>query len=307
MKVAIIGGAGGVGSSLAFNLLQSAHPFEVIVVDSRPNMVVSHVMDLQDTLPLGRALGVRGGDLDDAAEADAVVLCAAVPQRLNTDRSVFFAENVELVAKTVRGLRERGWDGLLVMMTNPVDALNTWLVRHLGLDPRRVIGYSTNDTLRIRTGIALALGVPSRSVEAWVLGEHGAGQVPLLDRVTVDGAPVRLSPEQRAAALDYIDNWYVRHVALESGRASTWSSGLGGARLLEAIRAGSGETLTGSVVLDGQYGVVGVSLGVPIAVGPEGVREVLEWELSADELAAMAASAARVDALASGYPAAPGG
>lgn len=301
MKVAIIGGAGGIGSSLAFNLLQSAHPFEVVIVDSRPNMILSHVMDLQDTLPLGRALGVRGGELADAADADAVVVCAAVPQTLNTDRSVFFADNAALVSGIVTELRERDWDGLLVMMTNPVDALNTWLVRRFGLDPARVIGYSTNDTLRIRTGVGLALGVPSRSVEAWVLGEHGAGQVPLLDRVRVDGEPVTLSPEERAAVLDYIDNWYVRHVALESGRASTWSSGLGGARLLEALATGTGETLTGSVVLDGQYGVAGVSLGVPLRLGPEGVREVIEWDLAAAELEAMVASAARVDALASGY------
>lgn len=301
MKVAIIGGAGGIGSSLAFNLLQSAHPFEVVIVDSRPNMILSHVMDLQDTLPLGRALGVRGGELADAADADAVVVCAAVPQTLNTDRSVFFADNAALVSGIVTELRERDWDGLLVMMTNPVDALNTWLVRRFGLDPARVIGYSTNDTLRIRTGVGLALGVPSRSVEAWVLGEHGAGQVPLLDRVRVDGEPVTLSPEERAAVLDYIDNWYVRHVALESGRASTWSSGLVGARLLEALATGTGETLTGSVVLDGQYGVAGVSLGVPLRLGPEGVREVIEWDLAAAELEAMVASAARVDALASGY------
>lgn len=301
MKVAIIGGAGGIGSSLAFNLLQSAHPFEVVIVDSRPNMILSHVMDLQDTLPLGRALGVRGGELADAADADAVVVCAAVPQTLNTDRSVFFADNAALVSGIVTELRERDWDGLLVMMTNPVDALNTWLVRRFGLDPARVIGYSTNDTLRIRTGVGLALGVQSRSVEAWVLGEHGAGQVPLLDRVRVDGEPVTLSPEERAAVLDYIDNWYVRHVALESGRASTWSSGLGGARLLEALATGTGETLTGSVVLDGQYGVAGVSLGVPLRLGPEGVREVIEWDLAAAELEAMVASSARVDALASGY------
>lgn len=301
MKVAIIGGAGGIGSSLAFNLLQSTHPFEVVIVDSRPNMILSHVMDLQDTLPLGRALGVRGGELADAADADAVVVCAAVPQTLNTDRSVFFADNAALVSGIVTELRERDWDGLLVMMTNPVDALNTWLVRRFGLDPARVIGYSTNDTLRIRTGVGLALGVPSRSVEAWVLGEHGAGQVPLLDRVRVDGESVTLSPEERAVVIDYIDNWYVRHVALESGRASTWSSGLGGARLLETLATGTGETLTGSVVLDGQYGVAGVSLGVPLRLGPEGVREVIEWDLAAAELEAMVASAARVDALASGY------
>jgi len=93
----------------------------------------------------------------------------------------------------------------------------------------------------------------------------------------------------------------VRHVALESGRASTWSSGLGGARLIEALATGAEETFTGSVVLDGQYGVKGVSLGVPLRLGPGCVDEVIEWDLATAELEAMTASAARVDALASGY------
>lgn len=303
MKIGIIGGAGGIGSSLAFNLLRSEQSYDVVLIDSRPNMVVSHVMDMQDTLAMSNALGVRGGELRDAADAEIIVMCAAVPQRLNTDRGVFFGENVELVAGSVRELRSLGWDGILIMMTNPVDALVTWLNRHLDLDPRRVIGYSLNDTMRVRTGIGFARGVPSRSVEAWVLGEHGAGQVPLLDRVTIDGEPVRLSTAEREAVLDYIDNWYVRHVALESGRASSWSSGFGGARLIEAISANSAETLTGSVMLTGQYGVNGTSLGVPIRVGMEGLREIYEWDLSASELRAMEAAATGIDELAEGYSA----
>src|SRR5438093_1026897 len=85
------------------------------------------------------------------------------------------------------------------------------------IDSRPVIGYTLNDTLRFRTGIALALGAELGSVEAWVIGEHGDGCVPLDDRVKLNGEPVELTPEQAAAAEDFLRNWYVRHVALDSG------------------------------------------------------------------------------------------
>lgn len=294
MSVAIIGGAGGIGSSLAFNLLQSDMIFDVTIVDTRENMITSHVMDLQDTLPIGAGSSVRGGTIADAAQADIVAISAAVPLRLNEDRSVFFADNLALVRTLLEQLRELDWNGILVLMTNPVDALITRLVPELGLNPNRVIGYTTNDSLRFRTGIAQALGVASRDVEALVIGEHGSGQVPLFSTVRVGGEPRALTDEHKRIVHDYIDNWYVRHVALDSGRTSTWSSGLGGALLIEAIRTGSEELVTGSVVLRGAYGVDSVSLGAPIQVGPEGVRAVVELALTTEELVKVRAGAERV-------------
>lgn len=303
MKVVIIGGAGGIGSSAAFNLLSAQGTYEIVLVDNRPNMITSHTMDLENALGLGTTADiVRGGALEEAVDADVVVLSAAVPLRLNSSRSVFLTDNARVVAECLRPLREAGADfrGVVLMLTNPVDPLLTWVHRQGWLPRRRLVGYTLNDSLRLRTGIAFALGVPPKDVDAWMLGEHGEGQVPLYSRVSVGGQAVVLTDEQRTAAEEYADTWYTKHVALDSGRTSTWTTGLGTARLIEAMATGSASVLPASVVLDGEYGVHGVSLTVPVELGPEGVRRIVPWDLSKDELAAVTRAAARVEASLSG-------
>lgn len=297
MKVAIVGGAGGIGSSLAFNLAVGEVAFDIVVIDSRPNMVTSHVMDLQDILGVGGAASIRGGELSDAADADVVVVSAAVPLRLNASRDVFLGENAALLATIVDPLAASVWGGVLVLMTNPVDPLLTWVHRRTGIPRERLIGYTLNDSLRLRTGIATALGVPNREVDAWVLGEHGAGQVPLFSRVRVAGENVELTAAQRAIALDYIENWYVRHVALDSGRTSTWSSGKGASMLIERLARPRADAYPVATILDGEYGVSGVSLGIPAVLGPSGVDRIEQWPLSEAEQEGMIAAAARIEEL----------
>jgi malate dehydrogenase len=296
MKVVLIGGAGGVGSSVAFSLLTSRFDYEVVLVDTRPEMIVSHVMDLENAVALGGAdVQVRGGTVEDALNADIVVLCAAVPLRLNTSRSVYLAENLKVVAQTVAPLRDPAFTGVVLMLTNPVDPLLTWVYRQEWLPRQRLVGYTLNDSLRLRTGAAAALGVHPREVDGWVIGEHGAGQVPLYSRLTVRGEPVVLSDVQHKAAQEYIENWYVRHVALNSGRTSTWASGLGAARMIEAMSADDGAMLPASVALEGEYGVNGICLGVPTVLGRRGVDQIVEWELAPDELDGLRAAARSIE------------
>jgi len=296
MKVVLIGGAGGVGSSVAFSLLTSRFDYEVVLVDTRPEMIVSHVMDLENAVALGGAdVQVRGGTVEDALDADIVVLCAAVPLRLNTSRSVYLAENLKIVAQTVAPLRDPAFTGVVLMLTNPVDPLLTWVYRQEWLPRQRLVGYTLNDSLRLRTGAAAALGVHPREVDGWVVGEHGAGQVPLYSRLSVRGESVVLSDAQRKAAQDYIDNWYIRHVALNSGRTSTWASGLGAAHMIEAMSADEGPMLPASAVLEGEYGIHGICLGVPAVLGRQGVSQIVEWELAADELNGLRAAARSIE------------
>jgi malate dehydrogenase len=130
-----------------------------------------------------------------------------------------------------------------------------------------------------------------------VIGEHGDGSVPLFQRVRVAGEPVALDAGQRRRAEDFLRGWYQRHVALDSGRTSTWTSGLGLARMVEAIRAGGGaDPWPASVGLRGEYGIEGICLGVPVELGREGVHRILEWELTEAESASMQAAAATVRA-----------
>jgi malate/lactate dehydrogenase len=184
-----------------------------------------------------------------------------------------------------------GWPGVTLVVTNPVDPLVTRIQRRTGLDRRRVIGYTVNDSLRFSTGLARALGVKHGQVKAWVLGEHGESCVALVDRVTVKGDHVEPTTEQVGIATEYLRTWYERHVALDSGRSSTWTSGLGVARMVTAIAQGDAAPWPASVVLDGEYGISGVAVSVPVTLGPTGVERIHEWTLADDDLEALRASA----------------
>jgi malate dehydrogenase len=289
MRVAIVGGAGGAGASAAFNLVLAGKGFDVVVTDVRDEMITSHLMDLDQVLELAPGSTVSCGSLEDATAADVLVLTAAAPLTVNTSRLIYLDDNARIV-DAVAALLTPGWPGIVVVVTNPVDPLVTRLQARTGIDRRRVLGYTANDSLRLRTGLARAFGVAPGAVEAWVVGEHGDACVPLLDRVTVEGLPRVPTPEEAAAAVDYLRTWYVRHVALDSGRSSTWTTGLGVARMIAAL-AGGGELWPSSVVLDGEYGIEGVAVTVPVRLGPGGAEEIHEWDLAPADLAALRGSA----------------
>jgi malate dehydrogenase len=296
VKVTIVGGAGGVGASAAFNLALMRGGHEVVILDSRREMVTSHVMDYEQVLEQSPGCTLRGGDAGDIGDADVVVLLSATPLTVGTSRLEYLGKNA-LIADEVAAQLPSGWGGVLIVVTNPVDPLVTRVQRLTGIDRRRVLGYTLNDSLRLRTGLARALGVAPGSVEAWSLGEHGDLSVPLYTRVRVHGEPVQPTAAQQAIAEEYLRTWYVKHVALDSGRSSTWTSGLGVARMVSAL-AGDGELWPASLVLEGEYGIDGVAVTVPVTLARGGVQDIFEWQLAPGELAALHASAEFVRAAA---------
>jgi len=296
VRIAVVGGAGGVGASTAFNLLRDGGPDEVVILDRRPPHITSHVMDFDQVLEQSPGATVRGGDESDLADSDILVVTAAVPLTVNTSRLVYLEQNAAIVDEVADALPD-GWDGVVVLVTNPVDPLVLRFRDRTGLDRHRVLGYTLNDSLRLRTGIANAVGAPPGAVDAWMIGEHGDSSVPLWSRVRVGGEPRALTPAEKASAEEYVRSWYVRHVALDSGRSSTWTSGLGVSRMVSAIRGDAGAVWPASLVLEGEYGIEGSAVSVPVVLGADGAREVVEWELADDELAALHASAEIVRAL----------
>lgn len=277
------GAGGGVGASVVFNLLVSALDCEVVMLDARQNMMHSHLWDLEQVLEQHASGSVRAGSLCDVDGADVFVVAAAAPLTVNTSRMVYLRDNAAILAPLLEPVSDE-WPGTVILVTNPVDPLGTWARRRTGLPRERLLGYTLNDSLRLRTGIGRVLGVAPGRVEAWAVGEHGDLAVPLWDRVVVDGDSVSLDADQRAAVMDFVTGFYVRHVALDSGRSSTWTSGLGLARMVAACLDGEGEELwPASVMLAGEYGVHGVSLSVPVQLGGGGVRRIEEWELAGPE------------------------
>jgi malate dehydrogenase len=295
-EVAIVGAGGGVGSSVAFNLLLRDEPYDVAMVDGRSGMAQSHEMDLQQVVvAAGGAGSVRIVGLGEITRADVVVVSAAVPLTVNDSRMAYLRQNAAVVREVTGVLRaQTDWPGVLVLVTNPLDPLLTWLHRLGGLDRRRLLGYSANDSLRMRTAVADGLGVAPESVDAWVLGEHGDHCVPLWERVRVGGAPATLDAGRRRVAEEFVRGWYARHVALDSARSSTWTTGLGVARMVHAVLHGDGEAWPASVVLDGEYGIEDVALTVPVDLGPDGVERIHEWPLEPHEREALGTAAEAV-------------
>lgn len=298
-EIAIIGAGGGVGSSVAFNLLLQEGQYDIAMVDGRSGMARSHEMDLQQVVAAGAAGSVRIVGLDEALDSHIVVITASEPLTVNRSRRVYLHGNAEVVRTVTEGIRAQGdWPGIVLLVTNPVDVLLTWLHRLGGLDRHRLLGYTANDSLRLRTAVADQLEVPPHTVDAWVLGEHGNGCVPLMDRIRVAGAPVQLDPEQRRLAEDFVRGWYTRHVALDSGRSSTWATGLGVARMVHALLTGGNDTWPASVVLEGEFGVRGAALSVPVSLGTGGLEQVHEWQLEEADRAALLAAGDAVAAAA---------
>jgi len=299
VRVAIVGGAGGTGASIAFNLILLRLGLDLVVVDSRPEMVTSHVMDLEQVLEQSPGSALTTGTLEDVAGADVVVVTAAAPLTVNTSRLVYLGDNARILDGVAAALPP-AWPGVVVVVTNPVDVLVTRLNERTGLDRRKVLGYTINDSLRLRSGLAHAFGVPAGEVEAWAVGEHGDSFVPLFDRVRVSGVPRLPTESEAAAAEEFVRGWYVRHVALDSGRSSTWTTGVGAARMVAAIVRGGDGLWPASVALEGEYGIEGVAVGVPVTLGPAGAETIHEWDLTDAQLEALRAAAELVRGLASG-------
>jgi malate dehydrogenase len=159
VKVTIVGGAGGVGASAAFNILLGSDAAEIVLVDRRPTAVVSHVMDFEQVLELLPGSTARGGDEADIADADIVIVTAAVPLTLNTSRLVYLADNARIVDEIADWL-PADWLGVTLVVTNPVD-----LWSRASSAGRASIGarsrYTLNDNLRLSTG-SRRLSVSSR-------------------------------------------------------------------------------------------------------------------------------------------------
>jgi malate/lactate dehydrogenase len=195
-----------------------------------------------------------------------------------------FRDNAAVI-EAVLGELPGGWIGTVLIATNPVDPLCTLASRRLSPDAT-VLGYSLHDSLRLTEGIAIVLGCAASEVTAWVVGEHGPDMVPLFERTQLHGHPVVLDQRQRHEALTHALNWYDDWQRCGTGMTSALCSGTGIAHMLERLLAETTSVLPACAQLRGEYGLSGVSLGVPVRLG-RGSAEVEQWQLTKGELAAM--------------------
>lgn len=297
MKVTVIGAAGSVGAPVAFHLAASRLADELVLVDVRPNVVQQHAMDM-GTAVSALGVSVKAGGFGDLAGSDVVINAAGMPQGVIADRMEMLSGNIPLAADIAQHIRRHCPGAVVITATNPVDPLNYAIWRSGGFDRHQVLGYSLNDSLRFRELVAASRGVGAGAVEGTVIGEHGNTQVMLFSSVRIDGQAATFDAEEKNAIRSEVPNILKRYEELRAGRTSGWTCAVGMAALVRAIHEDTGEVFPCSMVLDGEYGQRGLSMCVPLQLGRHGARKVLEWELAADEQAALMHSASVLGAAA---------
>ncbi len=288
MKIAIIGGAGGIGSAIGFYLAVNKLARELVLIDVKENLVKSHAMDMGQAVAEFAQTTVTAGDWESLSGADVVVLAASSVPHNDVEK------NLKIVESAGRQITRYCPAACVITATNPIDVLNYALHQVAGIPARQLIGYSRNDSVRLRSAIANLLRVPGDQVQALVIGEHGSTMVPVFSQASVRGQRVELSAAQRTEVSQFLKNWLTAYVQLESGRTNFWTSAVGIGQLVTAMAQAKGEVVPCSAILEGQYGIHGVSLGVPVVLDPHGVVRVVELPLSPDELEALRASARKV-------------
>ena len=300
MKIGIIGGAGTIGSSIAFYLAVKNVASEIVLIDIKENIVKAHVMDMEQAISELNPTVITAGGFEALAGCDLVIVAASIVAEGSVQLRL--ESNLKLVQIFAAHIARYCPGAAVLTGTNPIDSFNYILYRLTGMPASRFVGYSRNDSLRLRWATGKLLKVPATDVQALVIGEHGPAMVPLFSTVTVKGKHVELSASQQAEIATYLKTWFATYEGLNSGRTAAWTSAVGVGRIVESMVGGSGELNACSAILDGQYGFSGISLGVPVILGRSGIEQIVELDLAPGERAGLAAAAQKTTDLLNSVP-----
>jgi len=298
MKLGIIGGGGQIGQAAAYQIALMDMVDEIIVTDERENMAKSHILDLEQAKAEYSDTIVRAGQLEDMNDCGMILNTAGIPSKFGSRDNVVDG-NIELVQALGAKIKSWGSNPLIISATNPADVISYKLFEASGLAPERCIGFSRNDTLRFKWAIEQRMGISARKFEAHTIGEHGDFQVPLFSSAKMldTGAPIEFTEDDKAWILDYVYNWLANYQSLRAPRSSPWASAVNISRIIKLMLTESDEICSCSVVPNGEYGLSGLSIGLPIRLGKNGVREIVKLELTDSEKEGLDKAAEKIKSL----------
>ena len=296
-KVTVVG-AGAVGGTVAQLLAQRDYA-DVVLVDIVEGLPQGKALDLMEAGPvLGadtRLTGTNG--YAESAGSDVVVITSGIARKPGMSRDDLLKTNMGIVRSVTKQVVATSPDAVIIVVSNPLDAMCHAAFDTAGLPRERVIGMAgVLDSARFRTFIAMELDVSVEDVSAFVLGGHGDTMVPLTRYSTVAGIPITelLPPERVKAIEERTANGGAEIVGLLKTGSAYYAPGASVVQMVDAILLDKRRVLPASVLLRGEYGIDGVYVGVPVKLGAGGLRQVLEITLTDDERIALDRSAGAV-------------
>jgi len=288
-------GAGNVGATCAQELARRDY---VVLVDIKEGLPEGKALDInQAGAVLGYEPNVTGStSYEPTAGSDVVVITAGVPRTGDMSRDDLVSTNEKIVGAVTREVAEHSPDAILIVVSNPLDAMCHVAKNVSGWPKERVFGMAgILDTARFSTFIAWKTGSSVKDVSAMVLGGHGDQMVSVVSATTVGGIPLRklVSDEGIGDLVERTAGGGGELVKL-IGTSAWYAPGAAAAQMVDAIMLDEKRVLPCTALLEGEYGIDGLYMGVPVKVGTAGIEEIVEIDLSADERAALEASAEAV-------------
>jgi malate dehydrogenase len=301
-KVTVIG-AGNVGATAAQRIAEAGLA-DVVLVDIVEGLPQGKGLDLAEAAPVvGHDATVTGtNNYADTAGSDIVVVTSGLARQPGMSRDDLMAKNAGIVRSVVEAAAKHSPDAILIVVTNPLDAMCHVAMQASGFPRERVIGMAgVLDSARFRTFIAMELGVSVADTHAFVLGGHGDTMVPLPRYSTVAGIPITelMSAERVQALVDRTANGGAEIVALLKTGSAFYAPAASTFEMVESILLDRKRVLPCATYLQGEYGVDGLFVGVPVVLGAAGMERVIEIKLTAEEQAAFDKSADAVRELVS--------
>ncbi|NIM04271.1 MAG: NAD-dependent epimerase/dehydratase family protein [Armatimonadetes bacterium] len=296
MRVAVLGGAGRVGSNAAYALQIAGDVSEILLTDVAKEQAEGEALDLRHGASLSSAQKISHGDMREAAGCDVIIHCAGLRRKPDESRLDLINRNLGLFRSLLEELSSAGWnkDAILLVVANPVDILTHLATELCPLPKERIIGLGTLvDTARFRSFIGEYFSLNQTRIEALILGEHGDSMVPMWSSAAVNGVPLTsLSGFTAKAAEEIFRNTQTSGadvIRLKGGAG--YCVGLAISRLLQAIVRDQYSLLPISTLQRGTLGIEGVCLSLPTIVARRGVADVIEPAANEKERAALMNSA----------------
>jgi len=301
-KVTVVG-AGFYGSTTAQRLAEYDVFDTVVLTDIVEGKPEGLALDINQSRPIEgfqpQVVGVGGGSYEGTEGSDVVVITAGLPRKPGMSRMDLIETNAGIVRQVAENVARTSPDAVLIVVSNPLDEMTALAQLATGFPKHRVMGQAGMlDTARFTNNVAEELDVPVSSVRTLTLGSHGDTMVPVPSRCTVDGKPLAdVLPADRIAHLvDRTRNGGAEVVALLKTGSAYYAPSAAAARMARAVIEDSGAVMPVCAWVDGEYGISGVYLGVEAEIGREGVRKVVEGDLTDSELAGLREAAEAVRA-----------
>ncbi len=299
-KVVIIG-AGNVGSTTAYTIINQGLCEEVVLIDVNKEKAYGEALDmLHSVYFMNRNIKVKAGDYADCADADVVIITASAPMpKDSNDRLKMLEPSLNVIGSIVDSVKEAGFDGIYVVVSNPVDIMTYYTWKKSGLPKERVIGSGTTlDSARLCCELAEIYDLDAKSVEAFVMGEHGDSEIVSWNSATIGGKQVDDVMSDNAERTGSTTKEDLRNKTVQAGweifnRKGNTCYGIAASTsaIVKSILFNENRIYPVTVELEGQYGIDGVFLSVPAIIGKNGIKEVVEIKLEPEELKALQQSA----------------